>query len=232
MTKQRTVQLPLKDGSELPVYVARPDRPGPHPGLFVMQEIFGVNAHIRDVTRRFAEQGYIAVAPELFHRTAGLGFEGSYDDLPGARLHGQAMTREGIGADLEAAYQFLQSESDIQSDRIAAVGFCMGGGIAILANALFPLTAAISFYGGDEPVLHEQSADLSGPMLFFWGMRDKRLDAALRKKVIDALSHSGKTFANVEFSDADHGFFNDQRSAYNPNAAREAWVFTLEFLKR
>ena len=88
-----TVTLPVSDGTTLPAYVARPEEDGPHPGLLVFQEAFGVNAHIRDVTERFARAGYVAIAPALFHRTDP-DFEGSYTDFGAVMPHMQALTDE------------------------------------------------------------------------------------------------------------------------------------------
>jgi carboxymethylenebutenolidase len=229
--EDKHVALSVSDGTEMRAYVAHPDGAGPHPGLIVLQEAFGVNEHIRDVTRRFAREGYIAIAPELFHRTVPPGFEASYDDLPSVRPHMQAMTREGTVADLEASFTFLQQQPNVNRERIAAVGFCLGGRTALTANAHLPLYAAVSFYGGGSPALQDRPEKLSGKMLLFWGLLDKHLDATVRATVSEALAKAAKKFTWVEFSDADHGFFCDMRSAYNPEAARLAWTLTVEFLK-
>lgn len=225
------VTIKLADGTDLPAYTAQPQGPGPHPGLMVLQEAFGVNEHIRDVTRRFADQGYIAVAPELFHRTAP-GIEIPYAKFDEVRPHMQAMTTEGVIADLNGAYKWLQEQPSIRKDRIAAVGFCLGGRTALTANAVLPLYAAVSFYGGVSPLLKDSAADLSGRMLLFWGLLDKHLGPDVRATVVNALTEAGKTFTNVEISDADHGFFCDARASYNASAARDAWALTLEFLRR
>src|SRR5205823_12554121 len=97
-----TVSVKVSDGSEMRLYVARPEQPRA-PGLLVLQEAFGVNGHIRDVARRLAREGYLAVAPELFHRTAPPGFEGSYGDFGSIMPHMQALTPETLEADLRAA---------------------------------------------------------------------------------------------------------------------------------
>jgi carboxymethylenebutenolidase len=190
-----------------------------------------VNEHIRDVARRFAEQGYIAIAPELFHRSAPAGFEVAYGDIQAVMPHMRAMRRETVSADLEASFRHLQTQATIWKERTAAVGFCLGGRTAITANTILPLYAAVSFYGGVSPALQDRAANLSGRMLFFWGLADKSINASQRALVADAVANAGKAFTSVEFSDADHGFFCDMRASYNPNAARQAWVLTLEFLK-
>jgi carboxymethylenebutenolidase len=96
----RTENIELKVDGAMGAYVARPAGGGPHPGLIVFQEAFGVNGHIRNVTERFAKQGYVAIAPELFHRTAAPGWEGDYKNFPSVMPHMQAVTNERAEADM------------------------------------------------------------------------------------------------------------------------------------
>lgn len=234
MAQQEKIQLQVEDGTKMDAYVARPqdsDGKSVHPAIIVLQEAFGVNSHIRDVADRFAAQGYVGIAPELFHRTAP-GFEGNYKDFSSVVPHMQAMTTPGAQADLRAVFAWLQSQSSIERSNISSVGFCMGGRISFLANATLPLRAAASFYGGGiAPALLEYSAGLHGPMLFFWGELDKHIPADQRAAVTGSLKKNGKIYINVEFSNADHGFFCDERPAYQPQAARQAWALLLEFLR-
>lgn len=223
--------LRVNDGSSMNAYVARPDDSSSHPGLIVLQEAFGVNSHIRSMCDRFAAEGYVAIAPELFHRTAP-GFEGSYTDFASVMPHMQRMTNEGAAADLRAAFEWLQSQKNLQQDHIFSVGYCMGGRMSFLANATLPLRAAASFYGGGiAPGLLDRASQLHGPMLFCWGGLDKHIPPEQRQAVIDALRGAGKTYINVEFSDADHGFNCDERASYQPRAARQSWALLLEFLR-
>ena len=230
------VDLSVDDGTTMRAYVARPVEPGAHPGLIVGQEAFGVNAHIRDVTERFAKQGYVAIAPELFHRSAPAGFEGRYDDCPSVMPHVQALRHPQMEADLRAAHAWLTANRSGSSSTISAVGFCMGGMVAFLAALTLPVACAISFYGGgiapspQRPGLLDRVSELRAPVLFFWGGRDKHLGPDVVRSVTDALRAAEKNFVNVEFSDADHAFFCDARPSYNPAAATEAWPLTLAFL--
>jgi carboxymethylenebutenolidase len=226
------VQLKVADSSPMQAQVARPESSGPHPGLLVFQEAFGVNAHIRDVTERFAEQGYVAIAPELFHRTAPAGFEASYNDFPAIRPHMQAVTPEAAEADIRATYAWLHSHSLVKRDHISCVGFCMGGRVSFIADSILPLHAAVSFYGGGiAPDLLSRASALHAPILLIWGGLDKHITPELRRAVVDAVASQHKPYVNVEFSRADHGFFCDQRASYEPRSARQAWVLTLEFLR-
>jgi len=229
-TATQRVTLRVGDGTSMNAYVARPDEPGKFPGMLVLQEAFGVNAHIRDVTERMAREGYVAIAPELFHRTEA-GFEGRYDDFPSVMKHLQALTEAGQAADIRAAYEWMRSNSQVFGDRIASIGFCMGGRASFLADATVPLQASISFYGGGiAQGLLPRAGDLHAPILLFWGGLDHHITEEHRRAVEDALVKAGKPYVNVTISYADHGFFCDARASYHAAAAGLAWKLTLQFL--
>lgn len=226
------IELAVGDGTKMAAYVARPGDGGPHPGLLVFQEAFGVNHHIRGVTDRFAAQGYVAIAAELFHRTAPPAFEVSYTDFPSVMPHLHAVTTETAEADVRAAYDWLGSNRAVKGDEISCVGFCLGGRVSFIANSTVRLRAAVSFYGGGiAPGLLGRVAKLQAPSLFIWGGMDKHITPEHRRAVTEALSAANKIYVNAEFSRADHGFFCDERAAYEPHAARQAWALTLEFLR-
>ena len=222
--------LNVADGTSMSAYVATPAGTDRLPGLLVFQEAFGVNAHIRDVTERFAAQGYVAIAPELFHRT-GPGFEGAYSNFPACMPHMQALTPDGLIADARSAFDWLQKNPRVLPNATGGVGFCMGGRVSFLANSAIPLKAAISFYGGNiVPALLPRAATQHGPILFFWGALDSHIPKENIRAIVDAMQAAKKTYVNVEFSDADHGFFCDARPAYKETAARQAWDLSLRFL--
>jgi carboxymethylenebutenolidase len=226
------VELSVADGTQMSAYVARPKDAGPHPGLLVFQEAFGVNHHIRSVTERFAAEGYVAIAPELFHRTAPAGFEGSYTDFAAVKRHVQAVTAETAEADIRSAYEWLRSNPDVKSNEISCVGFCLGGRVSFIANSSVSLRAAVSFYGGGiAPGLLDRASRLQAPSLFIWGGLDKHIPPEQRRAVTEALSAENRIYVNTEFSRADHGFFCDERAAYEPHSARQAWALALEFLR-
>jgi carboxymethylenebutenolidase len=233
--KTEWITLKVADGTTMRAYVARPQDTNPHSGLLVYQEAFGVNAHIRDVTERLAREGYVAVAPELFHRSAP-GFEGAYDNFEAVMPHVRALTDQDLEADVLSAYEWLRAEPATHGQRIACIGFCMGGRVTFLTNAVLPVSAAISFYGGGiapnpfSPGLLSRAGNLRAPQLLFWGGLDKHIGPEQTRMVTESLRAASKPFVNVEFSDADHGFFCDARSSYNPYAARQAWALALTFL--
>ena len=226
--RTENVTLHVADGTTMNACVAAPADGGKLPGLLVFQEAFGVNPHIRDVTQRFAKAGYVAIAPELFHRT-GPGFEGDYNNFQACMPHMQALTPDGLTQDAQAAFDWLQKNPRVLPNRTASVGFCMGGRVSFLANSVLPLQAAISFYGGGiAPALLPRAPQIHAPMLFFWGGLDSHIPQEQIRAVIDAMRQAKKTFVNVEFSDADHGFFCDARASYKETAAKQAWDLSLK----
>jgi len=191
-----------------------------------------VNGHIRDVTERFAREGYHVLAPELFHRTAP-GFESGYTDMGPAFAQMQQVTDAGLEADIRAAHGWLVSSGE---SKICATGYCMGGRVSTLAAITVPLACAVSYYGGGiapsqySPGLIGRIKDLQAPMLFFWGGLDTHIPAESVQAVTGAVKAAGKSYTNVEFSFADHGFFCDARASYNPVAAALAWPLTIAFM--
>lgn len=226
------IQLAVSDGTEMTAHVARPAQHGAKtPGILVFQEAFGVNAHIRDIAERFAAIGFAAIAPELFHRTA-TGFEGSYGDFEAVRPHMSGLTIPGQVADVRAAAEWLQHEPTVDADRLAAIGFCMGGRVAYLANAHVKLRAAISFYGGGiVPDLLDLAKDQHGALLMFWGGKDTHIPPEAYRTLTDALTQAQAVHEQVVFSQAGHGFFCDRRESYEEGAARQAWAMTQAFLE-
>jgi carboxymethylenebutenolidase len=224
------VSVAVADGSSMDAFVARPAGPGTFPGLLLFQEAFGVNFHIRDVAERFAREGIVVIAPELFHRTAPPGTEIPYDQFALAQPHLKALTPDLLKLDVRAAYDWLTSQPGVKRDRIASVGFCFGGRVSFLANATLPLQAAASFYGGGiAPALLSEVANLHATMLFFWGGLDKHIGHDQIHSITEACHQHGKAFVNVEISNADHGFFCDARPSYNAEAAELGWKLTLSF---
>lgn len=226
------VTLHVSDDTQMQAYVATPSGNGPFPGLILFQEAFGVNAHIRDMANRFAEQGYVTIAPELFHRTAEVGYEGSYANFSSVASHYQAVTTATLEADTRAAWDWLTQNTLVKKDALACIGYCMGGRACFFANTIFPFKAAISYYGGGIAQELATSADkLHAPMLFFWGGQDTHITPEHVNTVTTELTKAGKKYTNVVFSYAGHAFFCDARPSYNAEAAADAWPLTLAFLK-
>jgi carboxymethylenebutenolidase len=231
--KENYVELSVGDGTTMHAYVARPTMRGEQfPALMLFQEAFGVNPHIRNLAERFAAEGYVVIAPELFHRTAPLGFEESYTDFAAITPHIQGLTQDSLEADINATWNWLQQDGKVHHDCIGSTGYCMGGRVSFLANTMLPLKAAISYYGSRiVPDLIKKADHLHGPMMFFWGGLDKHIPQEQIAAVMDGMNAAGKPYINTVISYADHGFFCDARASYNEQAAKEAWSLTLAFLK-
>ena len=225
------ISLAVKDAPAMNAYVSLPIGKGPFPAIMIFQEAYGVNHHIRNVADRIANEGYIAIAPELFHRTAPPGFDSPYGDFAAVMPHFQALTTENIINDVQATHDWLMTQDNVQKDKIGCIGFCLGGRVSFLANSAVQLAASISFYGGGMHLVAERAASLSAPQLLFWGGKDQHIKQEHVQTVIDSLKKSDKAYINVEISYADHAFFCDERPSYHPEAARESWGMVKEFFR-
>jgi carboxymethylenebutenolidase len=213
-----------------PLSVYEPSGP-PKGGVIVIQEAFGANDHIEDVTRRFAAEGYVAVAPHLFHRTGDpkLG----YGDMGEVMPHMQAVTKEGVLEDVDTAIAYLE-KAGIPASKQGIVGFCMGGSVALQIDAVRTLGAAVTFYGGglaegrfgfDAGV--EAAKNLQAPWLGLFGDLDKGIPAEQVEAVREAAKTSGQPSEVVRYAEAEHGFHCDQRPSYHAESATDAWKRTL-----
>ncbi|MDB4901561.1 MAG: clcD 1 [Mucilaginibacter sp.] len=230
---EKYVNLKIADGTNMEAYTAIPeDALGRNaPGLILLQEAYGVNHHIRDMADRFAAQGYVVIAPELFHRTAPPYFEGNYSNFSEVMPFLNALTTEGNEADLKAAYHWLKHHELVNPANIFSIGYCMGGRVSFLANTVLPLSAGVSYYGGNIKQIADKAANVSGRHLFFWGGLDKHIGQDQIDAVINSMDKAGKEYINVKISYADHAFACDERASYNEKATKEAWALTLAFFK-
>jgi carboxymethylenebutenolidase len=229
--KVKQVTLTPDDGGEMHAYVSHQSKAGPHPGILVLQEALGVNSQIRGVADRYAELGFVAVAPDLFHRIKP-GYEADTIVTEEVMPLVQALTTEGLISDVTAAFEWITSEGKVSAVQTAAVGYCMGGRAAYLANSALPLGAAISYYGGRiAPTLLDRASTLHASQLFFWGGKDLGIPPEQHRAVIDALRVAKKEFVDVEFSECGHAFFNEQTDRYNAAAAHQSWAIGIAFLE-
>ena len=233
MTNEKNnVDLAVSDGTEMTAYTAYPSNTTTKlPAIILLQEAFGVNGHMRNVADHFAKDGYAVICPELFHRTAKKGETFSYNDFPAVMPHYSALTNDGLTADLQACYKWLTEQPNVDSSNIFSIGYCLGGRVSFLANAVLPLKAGISYYGGGMDQLADKAKDLHGRHLFFWGGLDKHIKDENIATVITAMDAAGKDYVNVKISFADHAFSCEERPAYNKTAADNALALTLAFMK-
>lgn len=226
-----TVQLNTTDG-EMGLYVARPATTATA-AVLVIQEAFGVNDHIEDVTRRFASEGYLAVSPHLFHRSGDPKL--SYSDISQVMPHMQALSSDGIANDLDASLEFLGGEG-FGPGRVGIVGFCMGGTVAFVAATRYALGAAVSFYGGGIaegrfglPAQADVAGDLKCPWLGLYGDLDQSIPVAEVETLREAASSSDVKTEVVRYAEAGHGFHCDARDSYHEASAKDAWQRCLSW---
>ncbi len=174
MTEQviNTTTVEISQGNvKLVAYLAQPQAPGSYPGVVVLQEIFGINVHIREVTERIAKLGYVAIAPALFQRQAP-GFETGYtpEDIEIGRSYAMQTTASELLSDIQATIDYLKSLPQVKQDGFGVIGFCFGGHVAYLAATLPDIKATASFYGagittrtpgGGEPTI-TRTRDIPG----------------------------------------------------------------------
>lgn len=243
----RTERLEIPVGSErMGAYLARPAAAAPRPGVIVWMEIFGVNAHIRDVTERVAREGYLALAPDFFHRTYP-GLEVGYD-AAGMEIGMKGLSSldaEQMIADARAAVAALRAQPDC-SGKVGAMGFCIGGHMTYLTACETDVAAAASFYGGGiagpqgpggKPSTLSRTPKLTGKLLCLFGGKDAMIPASQVDAIRKALADAKKRHEVVVYPDADHGFFCDQRATHHAPSAQDAWervkrLFAEELGKR
>lgn len=217
------------------LFVAKPEGAGPYPGLVVIQEAFGVNDHIKDVTQRFAGQGYFAVAPDLFHR-----FEQRtvpYTDMQTAIGSIMKLNDDMVMNDVNAAIGYVKSQAGVGT--IGIIGYCFGGRTAYLAATRSKdVACAVGYYGGgiadprnpNAPVT--RSADISVPLLLFFGAQDQLIPQDQVQKIEETLSGLGKEHQIKVYPHAGHGFNCDARGSYNKEAADDAATIARDFLAK
>jgi len=209
---------------EIKAYVARPASGGPHPAVIVIQEWWGLNEHIKDVARRFAKEGYFAVAPDLYSRQ---GHKVTDDPNVAAQLMSGLKPDDGID-DLLSTMNWLADEKGVRADRIGVVGFCMGGSYALLLPCTSKeIKAAAPFYGEIPP--DEKLQQLACPVFYAYGEND----GWITRQDVDRLAADLKKFKKPGevkiYKGCSHGFFNDTRKdVHRASEAHDAWQHTLK----
>ena len=231
----RTIELDTADGL-MACFEARPSTPATR-AVIVVQEAFGVNHYIEGVTERFAASGFDAVAPAFFHRAGG--GTASYDDFAKVLPLYEGLTDDGILMDLDATFAHLASLGHAPAS-VGVVGFCFGGRVTFLAVARRAFGASVGFYGGgivtarspEFPALVDESGTLQTPWLGLFGDQDRGIPIADVEALRAALREAPVPTEIVRYPEAEHGFFCDERPAYNAEASADAWPRTLDWLDR
>jgi carboxymethylenebutenolidase len=221
-----TVRFPAGT-TEVVGYLARPRNRPQAPGLVVVHENRGLVEHIKDVARRLAKVGYVALAPDLASHEGGT--ERFSDPAQVTAVLGRTPVDQLVGM-LVAAVHDLRSHPFVRADRLGAIGWCFGGGMVWRLVTRSPeLRAAVPFYGPNPPL--EDVPRIRAAVLGIYGELDQRINQGI-PALREALQRAGVVYEIVVYPGADHAFFNDTGTRYNPQAARQAWERALEWFRR
>lgn len=232
------VKITAPDKVQIPAYRAMPEGKGKHPTVLVVQEIFGVHEHIKDVCRRFAKRGYFAIAPELYARQGDVSkiqdFQNIMRDVVSKVPDAQVM------GDLDAAVQFAKDSGHADTGKLGITGFCWGGRIVWLYAAHNPkLKAGAAWYGrlvGNATPLQPKmpidvAKDIKAPVIGFYGGQDQGIPVATIEQMRTALKEAKVKSEIIVYPDAGHGFNADYRPSYNEAAAKDAFAKLLDWFK-
>jgi carboxymethylenebutenolidase len=229
-----TVDIPTAD-RKIPGYLARPAAKGKHPVVFVNSEIFGVHEWVKDICRRLAKAGYVALAPDLFVRA---GDPSKTTDMKVVMDIVKAQPEPQVLGDTAASLKFLKAQPFADMSRLGVTGFCWGGGATWRCCETFPeFKAGVAWYGPLKAGPYPRTApieavkDLKCPVLGLYGGQDK----GIPQKDIDdmrvALKAAGKDAEIIVYPDSQHGFLADYRPSFDPKTGPEGWAKMLAFFK-
>ncbi len=231
------VKIPAGTG-QLPAYCAKPKTGGPFPIVLVVEEIFGVQDNIKDICRRFAKLGYIAVAPELFARQGDVTKLSDIKDIISNVV--SKVPDAQVMSDLDAAAAWAAKNSG-NSGKLGITGFCWGGRITWLYAAHNPgLKAGVAWYGAPTGRASELQpkhpidlvSEMKAPVLGLYGGKDQSIPVSSVDQMREAMKAANKPAELIVYPDAPHGFFADYRPSYRKEAAEDGWKRLLEWFKK
>ena len=231
------VKIPVADGT-IPAYRAMPAKGGPFPTVLVVQEIFGVHEHIKDICRRFAKLGYYAIAPEMYARQGDVSKAKSFQEImPIVAKVPDAQ----VMSDLDAAVAYAKSTGKADTDKLAVTGFCWGGRVVWLYSAHNPkLKAGVAWYGrlvgqpSENQPKHpvDVAGSLNAPVLGLYGGADQGIPQASVDKMTAAIKAAGKPSEIIVYPETPHGFHADYRDSYRKEQAEDGWKKLLDWFKK
>jgi carboxymethylenebutenolidase len=212
------------NGHTTPGYLARPKQPGP--GIVVIQEWWGLVPHIEHIADRFADAGFVALAPDLYH-----GEKATSPDQAGKLM--MAIRIDEAAKDLAGAVDCLKQQPEVTGAKVGTVGFCMGGALSLFAACRNPEVGACAVFYGGHPNVKPDLGSLQAPVLGIFAGRDGFVTPAAVHELDKQLTALGKRHEFHTYPDADHAFFNDERpEVYDAAAAADAWAKTIAFFRR
>lgn len=212
------------DGETLMGYLARPQGDQPKPAIVIIQEWWGLNDHIKDVARRFAGEGFVALAPDLYHGVV------TTEPDEARKLVMKLDMAEAV-KEIQRGIAFLHEQKYVAGPKVGIVGFCMGGGLALRTDLVEDsLGAAVAFYG--QPLSPEEAAKVKAPILGLYGAKDQGIPADAIKTMETGLKNAGIESEFHIYDGAGHAFFNDTQPSYNADAAKDAWPRALDWFRK
>jgi carboxymethylenebutenolidase len=205
-------------------YLTRPAGDGPFPALVVIQEWWGLDAHIKDLAERFAREGFVALAPDLYHGQVAT----EPDD---ARKLVMALNGPIALREIGGAIGYLSDLPEVEPKSVGVIGFCMGGRLTLAAAATGDerIGAAAAFYGGGVQPTPEFVGGIKAPVLAVYGEEDAGIPPEQYNGLAAEMDRQEKDFDMVVYPGAGHAFLNDTRPAYNANAAADAWARAVQW---
>ena len=223
------IQFPSTDGTAIGGYITRPKGDVPRPAIMVIHAWDGISDHTRDVGRRFAKAGYVALVPDLLSRQGGTS---SFASRDAAIAAGRKLDDDTLTKDLTGGINYVKGRSFVGANKIGVIGFCWGGGKALMFTTRSKDLAASVIYYGSNPRNLEDVKNITAPVLGQYGGADEPITSAV-PQLEDAMKKYGKSFEYKIYPGAPHAFNSDTSpTSYREDAAKEAWARTLEFFKK
>lgn len=221
-------------------FLAQPDTTEILPAVIVIQEIFGVNNHIKDVTCRLAKEGYIAIAPAIYQRQApnfAVGYTAEGIEI--GRKYKDNTKAEELLSDIQATIDYLYQLPQVKKTGVGSIGFCFGGHVTYLTAILPEIKATASFYGAgianwcpnEKFATITQTKDIKGKIYCFYGEKDLNIPLDQVEQIENELQRYRIPHQIFRYPNADHGFFCDARASYHEESAKDAWAKVLDLFK-
>ncbi len=226
MTERQGTQITLDiDGRPTRAYLALPPGSGPWPGVVVIQEWWGLNDNIRDIADRYASEGFVALAPDLY-----FGEEAAEPD--DARKLAMALEWDQALGIIQTAVNTLVDHDQVAPKVIGVTGFCMGGGLAWHSAARVQHVGGVApYYGGGPEMSDAEVATIDVPVLAIFGELDRGVSPEVAQRRAEQMDRAGVSHETIVYPEAQHAFFNDSRPAFNAEAAADAWIRTTAFFR-
>lgn len=235
-----TVNIPHQD-LLIQGFLAQPETKQEIPAIIVIQEIFGVNEHIKDVTCRIAKEGYTAIAPAIYQRQAP-NFSVGYteEDIKIGRVYKNQTKAEELLSDIQATIDYLYTLPKVKKTGVGSIGFCFGGHVAYLTAILADVKVTASFYGAgitdwcpnEKNATITRTKDIKGKLYGFFGEKDPSIPLEQIDRIEKELQKHNKDYRIFRYPNADHGFFCDRRASYHEESAKDAWEKVLDLFEK